>query len=391
MKRLFKLILIIGVILLAVIINIKDSSAIPVFARKYKTSCSTCHIGFPARNAFGEAFRNNGYRFPEGEDEDMTKIKQSPLGSAGYKNVFPDAIFPADLPSFAPIAVFTKGELMEYRDNDSTNFKWGLPGEVEILFAATVGENISILGDYNPINDAAGFQLLWSLSDGAHLAFGDIGFTKLFTIISASSNGGGDSYAVAMPSPGSGVELRYASGDEGGYSFIIGFGGGDPDADGWTDSPVDTRYIRATYKIGGAGLLSGAGGTMGNGFIGLDNAVTLGANYFNSSNGVDGGEKNAFGGDITATYGSFRAIGQVAQWSDLEITQISAELDYFIYPWLVGVFRYEDYDENSRGYSSASIPGFAAFLRANAKLGAEYRITDVTEENILKVYAQMAF
>ncbi len=85
-----------------------------------------------------------------------------------------------------------------------------------------------------------------------HLAFGGIGITELFTIISATPNGDGD--AVALPSPGNGVELRYASGDEGGYSFVVGFGGGDTDADGWSDSPVDTRYARVTYKIGGAGL-----------------------------------------------------------------------------------------------------------------------------------------
>ncbi len=368
-----------------------ESSAIPVFARKYKTSCATCHIGFPARNAFGEAFRNNGYRFPKGEDEDMTKFKQTPLGSEAYKKVFPDAIYPADIPGFAPVAIFATGELFEYRDGDSTDFKWGLPGEVEILFAATIGENISILGDWAAGEPGVGFQLLWSLDEGVHLAFGGIGFTELFTVISSTPNGEGDAYAVALPSPGSGVELRIAGGDEGGYSLTIGVGGGEADDDGWSDSPVDSRYARATYKIGGAGLLSGSGGTMGNGFIGLDNAITLGANFFSSSNGVEG-NKSAFGGDVMVTYGSLRAIGQVGRLVDTEITQVSGELDYFLYPWLVGIFRYEDWgEEGDRGYKSAAIPGIGAFLRANAKLGAEYRIAENSDHNILKVYAQLVF
>ena len=58
----------------------QDSSAVPAFARKYGTSCFTCHSGFPNRNAFGEAFKNNGYRWPGGEEEDHTKQEQVKMG-----------------------------------------------------------------------------------------------------------------------------------------------------------------------------------------------------------------------------------------------------------------------------------------------------------------------
>ena len=43
------------------------AKAIPAFARKYQTSCTTCHTAFPKLNPFGEAFRRNNYRFP-GDD-----------------------------------------------------------------------------------------------------------------------------------------------------------------------------------------------------------------------------------------------------------------------------------------------------------------------------------
>jgi len=34
--------------------------AVPVFSRKYYTSCGTCHAIFPKLNPYGQAFRLNG-------------------------------------------------------------------------------------------------------------------------------------------------------------------------------------------------------------------------------------------------------------------------------------------------------------------------------------------
>ena len=42
----------------------RDARAVPSFARKYQTSCQTCHTVYPVLNPFGEAFRRDGYRFP---------------------------------------------------------------------------------------------------------------------------------------------------------------------------------------------------------------------------------------------------------------------------------------------------------------------------------------
>ncbi len=52
--------------------------AIPAFARKYGTSCTTCHSVFPKLTPFGESFRRNGYRFP-GVDSDYVKQDIIPL------------------------------------------------------------------------------------------------------------------------------------------------------------------------------------------------------------------------------------------------------------------------------------------------------------------------
>src|SRR5579872_4591161 len=81
--------------------------AVPAFARKYQTSCQTCHIVFPKLNAFGEAFRLRGYRMPK-ETEDMVKQPPVSLGSPAYKKLWPNAIWPGEISSSVPLAVNVK-------------------------------------------------------------------------------------------------------------------------------------------------------------------------------------------------------------------------------------------------------------------------------------------
>ncbi|HEX3550261.1 MAG TPA: hypothetical protein VHT53_07800 [Candidatus Elarobacter sp.] len=40
----------------------REAQAIPIFAQRYHLSCETCHSVLPELNAFGNAFRNRGYR-----------------------------------------------------------------------------------------------------------------------------------------------------------------------------------------------------------------------------------------------------------------------------------------------------------------------------------------
>ena len=78
--------------------------AVPAFARKYQTSCQTCHIVFPKLNAFGEAFRLRGYRLP-GETEEMVKQAPVSLGAPAYKKLWPQAVWPGEISSAVPLAV----------------------------------------------------------------------------------------------------------------------------------------------------------------------------------------------------------------------------------------------------------------------------------------------
>jgi hypothetical protein len=84
MKKILYLAILASVLVVAASEN---SYAIPAFARKYNTSCATCHVGFPKLNAFGEAFRRNGYQFPGHTDAEFIKQDQVSLGAEG--NLFP--------------------------------------------------------------------------------------------------------------------------------------------------------------------------------------------------------------------------------------------------------------------------------------------------------------
>ena len=84
-------------ILIAIQASTPSASAIPAFARKYHTSCSTCHNNWPELNDFGLAFKINGFKFPK-DDEDFLKEPPLMLGAQAQKESFPHSIYPGELP-----------------------------------------------------------------------------------------------------------------------------------------------------------------------------------------------------------------------------------------------------------------------------------------------------
>ena len=396
-----------------IVLSAQDSFALPVFARKYHTACSTCHIAFPARNGFGEAFRNNGYRFPDGTDEDMVKEEPIKLGQDAYKDVFPDAIWPSDLPNMPSLGFLARsgGSLKKspttgYRNVDVNS-------SVDMFFAGTITRQLSYIGDLNFGTDPTTLgrlQLLWTFKPGIGIAWGDIGFPEQFDLISTTPGADLNGYAVTLPNPNKGIELRIAgnTGTCGGYSFLAGIGRnsqfGAAGFDNVSGNFADTRFVRATFKVGGNGLMSGVGGSYGVQAIGMDNSVTFGVDYVNSGQGASTGSgdayagltKTAYSGDVRINYGSLRAVAQYARFnevvndgvlagaaddgSDIAIggkdfgkrSALSLEADYWIYPWLFGLVRYEHLQDDFNGKINKVIPGIGALLRPNVKFGIEY-------------------
>ena len=122
--------------------------AVPAFARKYQTSCQTCHIVFPKLNAFGVAFRLRGYRMP-GETEEMVKQPPVSLGAPAYKRLWPNAIWPGEVSSSVPLAVNIKMadvNTSSLNDDGSVTHVSNdlqLPQELNIFGAGTLGDHLS--------------------------------------------------------------------------------------------------------------------------------------------------------------------------------------------------------------------------------------------------------
>jgi predicted porin len=140
-------------------------------------------------------------------------------------------------------------------------------------------------------------------------------------------------------------------------------------------------------------------------------------NYFNSIKGgqpatqedLAGLTKNAYSFDIEASYGSMHLLAQYARFAEVldevdksinhgKRTAYSLEGDYWFYPWLVGVLRYEYLKDNYNGKMEKLIPAIAVMLRPNAKIGLEYvkvehkkGISDYTAPSSIQLFTQVGF
>ena len=128
-----------------------DASAISAWARKYRTSCATCHAPFPKLNHVGKAFRNNGYRFPAALEETATKEPPVVMGAEGYKKLFPRALWPSDIPGTIPLAVRGISRLNWFENDSPSSFEF--PHEFEVLTGGTLGETFSFFGELEVENE----------------------------------------------------------------------------------------------------------------------------------------------------------------------------------------------------------------------------------------------
>ena len=390
----------------------QTSRSIPAFARKYKTSCATCHNGFAKLTPFGEAFRRSGYQFPGGTDPEYVKEEAVPLGAEGYKKVFPDAIWPGSLPGTSPISLFLNGEMdynPKYDPADATSAERvsfnGLGNSIEVVAAGTAGEDISFWG-HAILN-----------SDGLEL-------NRIFLIF---SNLIGDSYAlnarVGVIEPnlfsfsthrawmeGYWLTTRPLSNDMGwtfeetqkgielnGMQGRLGYSAGIVEGFGSLHSDKD-YYGHVTYKIGGLpldGVVEG-GAAPNNTKPYIDNSITFGAFAYlgdaiiqpDSLAGLPKNNFSVIGGDVNASYDRYNLFGGIAvRKDDAPIIGMNkavntrtwfAELDVTVFPWLLPGVRYESWNSSTPdpanpgalvSYADAQIvPGVVALVRPNVKM-----------------------
>jgi hypothetical protein len=408
----------------------ENSSAIPAFARKYNTSCATCHVGFPKLNAFGEAFRRNGYQFPGHTDAEFIKQEQVSLGAEGNKKSFPDAIWPGEIPAHSPISLFLNGE-MDYNprtdpSDPTTNARFsfgGLGNAIETAIGGTLGEDVSfwgqaafnrdglelnrifltisnIIGDSYSLNARIGVLEPQLFSFSTHRAWME-GYW--FTTRAFDDNHMGWMFEEKQ----SGIEANGMTAD--GRLFysagvVEGFGPIHSDKD---------YYGHVSYKIGGLpfdGVLAG-GPNLNNLQPYIDNSFTVGVFGYKGSAVIaadstvgllvpdtthmiadQSNSFSVFGGDINIWYDRFNLFGGVSMRTDehpfLEAPNLSAktttafaELDVVAYPWLLPGIRFESWNSqraivdpsNSQNVIASNyqdlqiVPGIVFLFRPNVK------------------------
>jgi hypothetical protein len=307
------------------------AQAVPAFARKYQTSCQTCHAMFPKLNAFGEAFRLRGYRMPA-ETEDMVKEKPVSLGAPAYKRLWPEAIWPGEISSAVPLAVNVKladvntSSLHEDGSVTSIHNDLQFPQEVNIFGAGTLGDHVSYLGEVtfaeSPDNSVSvelehahmGFDSPFGREDLFHFRIGkfapnlvdgfqemwistDAGIDSLFGYNPIGEHGGTGLAEDASPMP---ISLPALVRGIEGYGIIRhralwvagianGIGPSATDTSGRFDgNNAKDVYARFDYKIGGMGLDGDTGGQPVPDRNWRDNSLRLGVfTYRGDGSGID--------------------------------------------------------------------------------------------------------
>lgn len=409
MRRALTASVIIGLLVLAIMAS--DTSAIPAFARKYETSCVTCHTGYPKLNAFGEAYRLNGYQYPE-DDEDQTKDEPISLGSEAYKRVFPNAVWPSHIPGTPPLAIRV-GSGFNYDSNDEIKTSFLAPS-LNLMAAGTMGENIGFyagahlfeegeagsidrafiqisnlfapkLGDY-ALNLRIGQFIPNAVPFSNHRGLALTPYA--FNTYSATSEGftaghahGEDAFGIETFQLG--VELSGIVK----HRFRWGVGlvnGSGPSAE--TNSAKD-GYFRAAYKYGGMGFDGSGGATDESGRNWVDNSITIGGFAYLSSGKNEGTtgpndlKRDRIGIDINVWYANTNLFGGWIRGKD-EVMEGTAlvdmkydlgfvEANQVVYPWLIALVRYERAEPEDKEAIDQIVGGFTALYRANIKLVVE--------------------
>jgi hypothetical protein len=142
----------------------QDVQAMPAFARRYQTSCVTCHATYPVLNAVGDAFRLDGFRFRD--DEKYLKKEPVELGDETYKKLWPDAMWPSHIPDTSGVSfaarMFAEVDIGHVSDERVSDVTFVLPHETELSWAGALGEHMAAYGDMIFVQEDYGTQEMYS-------------------------------------------------------------------------------------------------------------------------------------------------------------------------------------------------------------------------------------
>ncbi|MEE8437752.1 MAG: hypothetical protein V3S22_05380 [Candidatus Neomarinimicrobiota bacterium] len=419
------------VLFFLITIFLDQSYAIPAFARKYKTSCATCHVGYPKLTPYGEAYRLLGFQLPEVEEE---SIKEEPvsMGSEGYKRVWPKAIWPGTIPGTSPISFRVRSGFSYSSADPEENTGFTSPS-LQIMTGGTFSENISFLVGAHLFEggEAGSVDRLYLKFD--HLFSNVLPYNALYVrvgqfvpdIVTFITNhrsltqspyafntiGPNDESFAAGHAHGAtsfGVELFQLGAEASGilakrFRYVLGMVNGNGVA-GENNADKDV-YYKLGYKAGGMAFDgSSAGDIYGNsannwaeksvtistfGYFGTGSLppeddpvdahkVLYRTQSITSEGHSDTGNFNfrRLGADVNIFLRDLNLFGGYINGfdSDENYSLYFAEANYMIFPWLIGVVRYEQSNPENLDSFSQVIAHVTALYTANIKLIIESRI-----------------
>ena len=433
---------VISLCVLANVVPIQKAHAIPAFARKYQTSCSTCHNNFPELNDFGEAFKKNGFKFPK-DDEMFVKEPPVLLGARAQREAFPNAIFPGELPGTVPIG-FRYSGFFNY--NSKQPLALGFlprtdlfaPNTFTVISAGSFGPSISFwidddisvggqgsqggLGDgYLKVNDLSHYIGL--PKDSINVRYGqfelDLPFTQARTInptdydiydqAGVAGALGTTNNPFVLGAPQRGIEIGGYPND-GNFTWSVAAVNGSNDAPAMRNSKdiyarVSQRFnLERDAKIRNEVQAAGPTGPRDHTSIRFGGFYYYGRNALNTDGTLFpnfGTIHEPFyraGGDIRFKYRNFELYGLGMYGRDQNLIPDTttafllhgspvtfsggfAEAEYWVYPWLIGIMRYDVVNSptdflnelsrhNTRNRFS---PGVQILVRGNIKTVFEYQ------------------
>jgi len=388
---------------------IEPVSALPIFARRYETSCTTCHVFPPKLNPVGIAFRNNGYRIPLNEEERLVKFPDSVLGAPAWKQLWPKAVWPGAIPGMPPVAIRVASDI-NIRPTTPVNVNFDFPNGLTGYFAGSAGDtfsyfgNVFLLGSSNQIflDRAYGQFRITPDSPGQNwltLKLGRIDtraepFSNTFRRTTAQNFGVGD-FRVTQGGFGfrdhdAGIEAWGAvtgPDNHGGVEYSAGIVQG---TNGRAENNNFKDYYGSiSYKFGGLGVVGSRTETnepmdMAEGY--LENSVSIGTFAYRGKGqptiaGVseDWLMRSGFKADIwlknlnvfgAVVFGTDELRGPTPRTTDS--SSVMAEANYRLLPWVMPTFRFEktNFSDGRRNVIQV-IPAISFLVRANVRVLAE--------------------
>jgi hypothetical protein len=389
------------IVVLLLLLGASVAHAIPPFARRYGMACSTCHVGGPTKlTAFGEAFRDNGYRIP-GDDQAYLREPPLPLGAPERAALFPRTVWPGQLPAYVPIGLAGQVGVDGTIAPPGAKSTLAFPASLALLAGGSFGRHLSFFGVLQGGTDGIALNQLvlvgrslferWLGETRLNLKAGLMDLDlfpvqpslrrTLLPFLTESLAVGRDGFTLAAPVPA--IEAWGLLG--GRVKWVVGVANG--------AKPItDTKgrrdlFGRVSIKIGGP-RLDYRGVTPAQ----AESATTLslGASAYWGLGVVEppppelrfGNDIQRFAADARLRSHGLDVIGRVVYGQDSDPDGLAvpvrhlawlAEADYELFPWLQPYARFEEarFDSASHPDRRRLVLGWSLFVRTNLRLTFE--------------------